>query len=244
MRPPALKVMRSTNEKARKRSLMFGRDSGAGEGGPVQAVACAARCARMTTLQKVSGVNRRGTSAAFSGVLNRSAGTSVRNSFRRVSPASVTMPLFSNSASGSGPRASSTILPRGIFAPNPRSSRNTRSRKSIDSASRPSISGTLGLTSSTSQPSASAMICATFGKTASISCWLIACSDIPSLHLEAAIDVQHLAGDVIGEARRQEPDGMGHVLCLPVAAQEDACLDFVAGQVAHLLRHLGFYDAG
>ena len=66
-----------------------------------QAAACAVRCARTTTLQNVSGVNRRGMSAAFSGVLNRSAGTSLRNSFSRASPASVTMPLLSNSASGS-----------------------------------------------------------------------------------------------------------------------------------------------
>ncbi len=46
----------------------------------------------MTTLQNVSGVNRRGMSAAFSGVLKRSAGTSLRKSRSCASPASVTMP--------------------------------------------------------------------------------------------------------------------------------------------------------
>ncbi len=72
--------MRSTKENARKRSLM------------AAAAMCRARALRpppvrfaargSTTLQKVSGVNRRGMSAAFSGVLKRSAGTSLRNSLQ------------------------------------------------------------------------------------------------------------------------------------------------------------------
>jgi hypothetical protein len=76
------------------------------------------------------------------------------------------MPFCSNSASGRSPRAFSTILPRGILILNARSSLNTMSRKSIDSASSPSISDTSGLMSSTSQPSASAIVSATFGYTA------------------------------------------------------------------------------
>ena len=125
------------------------------------------RCAAMTSLQKVSVVKSRGMSLTLVGVRNRSAGTSDRYSRSCARPVSVTMPFCSNSASVSVPRAFSTILPRGILILKARSRRNTMSRKSIDSASRSSISDASGLTSSTSHPRASAIVAETVGSTAS-----------------------------------------------------------------------------
>src|SRR5215471_13249082 len=199
----------------------------------------------MTSLQNVSGVKRRGMSATFIGVLKRSAGTSLKYALSCARPFSVTMPFCSKSDSGKSPRAFSTILPRGIFTLNARSSRNTMSRKSIDSASSPSISDTSGLMSSTSQPSASAIVSATLGKTAAISSLVIGAfaivNDSPfrSTHLEAAVHVQHLAGDVIGVSRRQKPDRVGNVLGLAEALEQDARFGLVARHVADVLRHLG-----
>src|SRR2546423_13833322 len=98
--------MRSTKENARKWGSVFSvqylesrsnastlhtlhgftaHTAGAGAG-------AAARCWRVTILQKVSVVNRRGISATFNGVLIRSGGTSLRNVFNRASPASDTVP--------------------------------------------------------------------------------------------------------------------------------------------------------
>src|SRR5690349_17766880 len=200
-------------------------------------------CARTTSLQNVVGVKSRGMSATFMGVLKRSAGTSDRYSRSCASPFSVTMPLCSNSASGRSPRAFSTILPRGILILNARSSRNTMSRKSIDSASRPSISDTFGSMSSTSQPSASAIVSATFGNTALISSCVTGISAIaafsPLIELETAVDVEHLSRYVARVVRREEPHGMRDFLRRAETLHENPRLRFVAGHVADVARHLG-----
>src|SRR5262245_18849571 len=182
-------------------------------------------------------------SATFNGDLNRSSGTSLRNSFNRFTPASDTTPPWSNSDSERFPRASSTILPRGIFTLNARSSRNTMSRKSIDSAPRSSISEASSFTFSTSQPRASAIVSATLGKIAWISSlvmlWMLMCS----LHFESAVHVQDFARDVIGVGRAQEPDRMGHVSGPADPAQQNPGLELVTGHFAHRARHFGFDDA-
>src|SRR6516225_6690977 len=73
------------------------------------------RSCRITSLQNVSTVNRRGMSATLSGDLKRSGGTSLKNTRNLSTPRSETTPAFSNSRSDTLPRASSTIFPRGIF---------------------------------------------------------------------------------------------------------------------------------
>src|SRR4029453_15385185 len=115
-------------------------------------------------------------------------------------------------------------------------------RKSIDAAARWLMSELSRLTSSRSQPSASAIVSATFGKTASMSCWLIfglLSGMVVSLHLESAVDVQHGAGHVRREVAREEPHGVRDVVDLAVAPQHDALKRLAAGEVAHVLRHLG-----
>src|SRR5260221_10092022 len=152
-------------------------------------------------------------------------------------PTAVTTPFSSNSASVRLPRAFSTILPRGILILNARSRRKTMSRKSIDSASSPSISETSSLMSATSQPSASAIVAATVGNTALISSLVISDAIVASLHFEAAIDIDDLAGDVVGEARGEEPDRVGHFLRLAISLEQDARRDGIARHLAHVLRH-------
>src|SRR5262245_32006189 len=182
-------------------------------------------------------------SATFNGDLNRSVGTSLRNSFSRFTPASDTTPPWSNSDSDKFPRASSTILPRGIFTLNARSSRNTMSRKSIDSAPRSSISDASSFIFSTSQPSASAIVSATLGKMALISSlfmlWMLMCS----LHFKSTVHVQDFARDIIGVRRTQEPDRMGHVRRPADPAQQNPGLDLIAGHFADGAGHFGFDDA-
>src|SRR5438270_11036120 len=195
----------------------------------------------MTILQNVSVVNRRGISATFSGVLKRSGGTSLRNVFKRTRPASETIPPWSNCDSERSPRASSMILPRGIFTLKPRSRRKTMSRKSMDSAPRSSMSEASSFTCSTSQPSASAMISATFGKMAAISSFVMLLFVIMLLlHLKSPVHVQHLAGNVIGKARGQKPDGVGHVHWPANPPQEDAREHLVRRAFANLAGHFSF----
>src|SRR5262245_44283102 len=182
-------------------------------------------------------------SATFNGDLNRSMGTSFRNSFSRFTPASDTTPPWSNSDSERLPRASSTILPRGIFTLNARSSRKTMSRKSIDSAPRSSISDASSFTFSTSHPSASAIVSATLGKMALISSLVIFGLLIRSFHFEAAIHVENFARDVIGVGRTQKPHGMRHVHWTSNSPQQDPGLDLVAGEFADGARYFGFDDA-
>src|SRR5262249_44292330 len=206
--------------------------------------ATASFCARTTSLQKVSGVKRRGISATFIGVLKRSSGISERYALSCASPFSVTMPFCSNSDSGRSPRAFSTILPRGILILNARSRRKTMSRKSIDSASSPSISETSSLTWSTSQPSASAIVSATLGNTAWISSLVIAASfAIKSLHFETAVHSQYLPRDVIRVRRGEKPNRPGYFLGLAVAPQQDLRFDRVAGELAHVGGHVGLDHA-
>src|SRR5438105_9991163 len=234
--------MRSTNEYAAKCAVIQ-----AARRRCDQAAGCASRCACTTSLQNVSGVNSRGMSATFMGVLKRSAGISERYDRSCAMPFSVTMPFCSNSASGRSPRAFSTILPRGILILNVRSSRKTMSRKSIDSASSPSISDTSSLTSSTSQPSASAIVSATLGYTAMISSLVTSVCVMNSLrslfhslfHLETAIDTEYLTRHIIRVPRGEKPDGVGDFLRLAVALEQDPRLDRVACHVAHGLRHFG-----
>ena len=116
--------MRSTNENAEKCAVMQAGVAPARSGR-----GCASRCACTTSLQNVSGVNRRGMSATFIGVLKRSAGISDRYDRSCAIPFSVTTPFCSNSASGKSPRAFSTILPRGILILNARSSRKHHVQK-------------------------------------------------------------------------------------------------------------------
>src|SRR5262249_15452736 len=69
----------------------------------------AARRARTTALQKVSTVNRNGTSSTRSPRTIAAGGTSSSTSRKRASPASVSTPSAWNSSSLNSPRASSRI---------------------------------------------------------------------------------------------------------------------------------------
>src|SRR5882672_1117856 len=155
------------------------------------------------------------------------------------------MPPLSNSDSDKSPRASSRILPRGIFTLKARSRRKTMSRKSIDSAPRSSMREASSFTRSFSQARASATVSATLGKTAIISSlvMLVLLINKWSFHLEAAVHVQNLAGDVVGIPRTEKPNGISDFLRTPNAAQEDAGLHGVAGALAHFPGHFGLDDA-
>src|SRR3974390_2326159 len=85
------------------------------------------------------------------------------------------------------------------------------STKSIDSAPRSSINEDSSFTFSSSQPMASATVCATLGNTARISSFVIIVSLIVVLfHFESAIHVQDLPRDVLGVLGGQKPNGVCH----------------------------------
>src|SRR5262244_2823329 len=87
------------------------------------------------------------------------------------------------------------------------SSAITSSTMSSESAPRSSMNDASGVTSLSLTPSCSQMISLTFASTAdAIRVFL------PYLHVKAAVDAEHLAGDVAGLAANQKPNRMRHLL--------------------------------
>src|ERR1700730_12193854 len=69
------------------------------------------------------------------------------------------------------------------------------------------------------------------------------CRHFRSLHLEAAIDVEDLAGDVIGKPGGEKPDGVSHLRRRAEPPQQNARFNLLTGAVEDGLRQVGFDDA-
>src|SRR5690606_40505578 len=110
----------------------------------------------------------------------------------------------------------------GISRPNSSSNAMTSSTVSRESAPRSSTNDASGVTFSGSTPSSLMMISLTFASMLSD----MMCLAVGVLHDHAAIDHDHLAGNVTRARACKKPYDPGHVLCGPESSERD-----LAGQI-------------
>src|SRR5690606_5196675 len=118
----------------------------------------------------------------------------------------------------------------GISMPNSSSNAMTSSTVSSESAPRSSTNDASGVTFSGSTPSSLMMISLTFASMLSD----MMCLAVGVLHDHAAIDHDHLAGNVTRARACKKPYDPGHVLCGPESSERD-----LAGQCLAYLRRQG-----